>query len=334
MNLAEPLNEMPAIKRIEPTLLRRGAVIDVDDLGHEEYISEQLRDVFNEQLFYKGSNIYPAIIVDYVVRNGPDNYELVPFVPTEDNDTLSEAELREMGVVVDTRHVTRVKEYTELFHNDPHRVVIEDRLYDGVYAEAASGAFLARTFESVPGGVPLRPQHSYVSMNAMGMFVMSELVKRYGHLRWMMLDLHHITTRLINSKTLHQCVNPVLLQLREKPAHFQEAVPFVFLDVNRKRFAKWLKRNATRFFQGSAEAQRVADVVDWEAAHYEHEQRLKNLDSETVTRPVIADDEEEDELFALGAQDGHDQIVGEFDEPGGEPEAFLPLPDASNDEQN
>lgn len=328
------MNRLP---RFEATLLQRGTVIDLDDLGRDEAVTEHFRFAFDSH-FRQYPNTSPYLIVDHLIRNGPDNYEIVPFLPKEGTHEgiFLEDELRELGLLVDTRHVTKIKGYSELYYQaqgepDPHVPVIIDRVYERDATLAGGGSWLlsgeqlAKEYVEVPGSPKLRPKHRYTSMNLAGTFVMDYLIRHYDR-RWLHFNLHHITQTLIDSKTIHYFAKPVLLARREQKKDYEQPVPFVFLDVNVKRFKRWMARNHSRFFQGAAEAQAIEDQFDLEAQEQEAAERLKNLESEAVPEPQ-SEESMDAEMEAEEPLDGFDRLFGPASEEGAEPEPFLPIPE-------
>lgn len=243
---------MSHISRIDPSFLRHGAIIDLNDLRTDAAI-EHYKDVYFEHLPRPaGSRPAPFFTVDHLERTGPNSYEVVPQGP------WNTAEARALDLLIDTRLIERV------FQRGRGQLRITDHVYETLFSvgvRAVSGTTLRSHAAPIPGARPLRPNHRYVHLNALAPFVAARAVTKYPRPHCY-LDHQRLFELMMASKTLHEFATPVFLEDTQKPADSAEGKQLVFVDLNLKNLDRWIRRHQSSFYQSAAKHQRVLDDME------------------------------------------------------------------------
>lgn len=293
---------MSHIARIDPSFLRHGALIDLNDLRTDDLI-ERYKDLYFDQLpRQRGERATPFFQVDHLIRTEPDNYQVVPQGP------WSVGEARELGLLIDTRHIARVH------RSGTGPLRITDLAYEALYTlgtHAFSGTQLMRYTRPAQGSRNLRPHHHYIDLNSLAHFAAARAVRKFPRPR-SFLDHQHLFETMMHSKTLHEFAVPVFLLQEGKPG--EEPRRLVFVDVNLKRLDAWLRRHQSSFYQSAARHQKVLDDME-DALDTRHLQAQADDAKAPVELTAL-------EADALGILD-EGELEDEEDAPD---ETFLPTP--------
>lgn len=296
---------MEKINRIDPSFLHHGAVIDINDL-----VGEDIVDHF-KQMYREVGQHGPFVIVDYLVRTGPDDYEIVPLMDLVQTSGLIGLDklqsLRALGLVINTRHVRTLAHvardkrafWLEVLRENIEgdttdrtlqskvlMIVDEDGLHENAFDSTwcYRGRDLAHVFVTHPGGRQFRPNHTYVAIGNLTYLTVAKLVQWFPRPR-AYADRMDILGRLMSMKTLHYFCSPV--HCRRMDAEEIDAYPNILLELNLKKFKRWLKRNQSQFYFSAQAVQAVIDQYDAEALEREQQEAKKADES------FLEDDEPE-----------------------------------------
>lgn len=273
---------MEPITRIDPSLLRRGAVFDLDDL-RTEHASEAYRDAFLSILKRHGVRRSMQVEVDYLIRTGPESYDVVIAFPQ-----LNYADLDVARMIIDSRYITSVVE-----QNGRGYMVVKEQLYDEALYEryqTFSGDTLVRDGnlpeQEIPGH---RSGSRYIRLIDFPDYVMNLLRRHYPRPR-AFLSQHRVTQQLFDRLPTTGFAVPV--ELTGAQDH-----KVVYVRLNVKKLRRWLKRHQSCFYAGTAEPQKVRDEFD---VTYAQEERERLEQEAQATREHNLQELENDEESDMG----------------------------------
>ena len=267
------------IQRIDPSLLRHGAVIELDDLVFDQAVEHYKNLYFKYLCTPENAQRSPFIVVDYLVRNGPNNYEIVPI------SQYDLSELTRYGLLLDTRHVNKVAYYDPKI-TKPTRVV-STRAIPTLYVEQLTNRpFTMSGTELVSLGLihkedirRVRPHHHYMFLSNLIGLIQRMLLLRHPQSR-RFLATPHIVDVVFKSSTVRQFARyvefkPSVVDIQISGGASAESCRISFLDIDYKRLRSWLKRNQSRFYESAEAYQKVIDDFDHNAAVHELQEQLQ-----------------------------------------------------------
>jgi hypothetical protein len=307
-----------AFERLDPSFLRRGAVIDLNYLVDEDVAEHFKLRYFEHFPQPGGKHSSPFVTVDHLERTGPNEFYIIPKGP------YGADQAHALGLAIDTRYVRQVR-----FHESGPgmgQLMVTEPLYDvafGLHTWVVSGEQLALHYEPLENRPRLRPRHHYVNLNSMAVYLTGQLVRRFPRLRGY-INPNHLFDYMVASKTLYHFATPTLLRLKNRPADEEIGSPHVFVDVKVKAMKRWLKRNQSALYQSAAKHQAVLDGMEDQIdtnvqAMVEADKKAK--DEQTAAE---ADALEEEEFFLEDEEEGEGPDFN-----------FLPVPEAgAHNEEN
>lgn len=305
---------MPQLHRQDPSSLRRGVAIDLNDLIDDDII-DHFKDMFHNFSDWREPKPSSYIHVDYLVRIDAEQYLVIP--QTKSGMTLQF--ILENGLAIDTRYITRVARFrkTKYGHQSfvnkrgHHPLVIHDQTPRTAPVRAMRGSLLSQALSQAPGGPASRANHHYVHINQLESYVSQAILKWYPNTN-LWLSSTKVSDVLKDSKTLHPWCKPVYLidnALMAERRLAEMPVAQVWISINTKRLKAWLKRNRCRFYQSAHKYQAMLDSMQDEigsnvAAMVEAENKL--VEQETAQEADANDELTDEELAEMdsGPEEG------------------------------
>ncbi len=297
------------VQRMEPSLLYRGARIDLGMLTDEAVSQALLEQLTGRSSIQHVINPLPVsqrssgrVTVDYLCRTGPESYEVVA---------------QEAGIRIDTRYIDQI----EHPHNvKVRRMQVDHLVYDDALMFAhitlSGQQLLARHRVAEKAAQLVRLKARYVGLGNFCDLVMVKLMRQYPRERcW--LDRNEVFSKLFQDHSINQFAQPVAVMPSDTVLGHQEAI---YVRIKPKGLDRWLKRNQSRFYTGTAQAQRLLDDLDVELAAQERDAAveieennkaiiLASQEREAVEVPLWEETIDDPELEQQMDTDPHDQAI-------------------------